>query len=90
MAERCFHIFDRRKNGRATRGCVCCDEGIVFVGRKGGDIWLQYWIWPAGAAHFLELAKIFVFLASDDASYLTGEVYGATEDEPLMRATKIQ
>jgi hypothetical protein len=32
----------------------------------------------------IELAKIFVFLASDDASYLTGEVYGATEDEPLM------
>ncbi len=26
----------------------------------------------------IELAKIFVFLASDDASYATGEVYGAT------------
>jgi hypothetical protein len=24
------------------------------------------------------LAKIFVFLASDEASYVTGEVYGAT------------
>lgn len=26
----------------------------------------------------VELAKIFVFLASDDASYVTGEVFGAT------------
>jgi hypothetical protein len=26
----------------------------------------------------IELAKIFVFLASDDATYITGEVYGAT------------
>jgi NAD(P)-dependent dehydrogenase (short-subunit alcohol dehydrogenase family) len=26
----------------------------------------------------VELAKIFVFLASDDATYITGEVYGAT------------
>jgi hypothetical protein len=26
----------------------------------------------------IELAKIYVFLASDDASYVIGEVYGAT------------
>jgi NAD(P)-dependent dehydrogenase (short-subunit alcohol dehydrogenase family) len=26
----------------------------------------------------IELAKIFVFLASEDASYISGEIYGAT------------
>jgi len=26
----------------------------------------------------IELAKIFVFLASEDASYVSGEIYGAT------------
>jgi NAD(P)-dependent dehydrogenase (short-subunit alcohol dehydrogenase family) len=26
----------------------------------------------------IELAKLFVFLASEDASYVTGEVFGAT------------
>jgi NAD(P)-dependent dehydrogenase (short-subunit alcohol dehydrogenase family) len=30
------------------------------------------------AAQPAELAPIFVFLASDQASYVTGEVYGAT------------
>ena len=26
----------------------------------------------------VELARVFVFLASDDASYVSGEIYGAT------------
>jgi hypothetical protein len=26
----------------------------------------------------IELARVFVFLASDDASYVSGEIYGAT------------
>jgi NAD(P)-dependent dehydrogenase (short-subunit alcohol dehydrogenase family) len=30
------------------------------------------------AAQPVELAPIFVFLASDEASYVAGEVYGAT------------
>ena len=30
------------------------------------------------AAQPAELAPIYVFLASDEASYITGEVYGAT------------
>jgi NAD(P)-dependent dehydrogenase (short-subunit alcohol dehydrogenase family) len=36
------------------------------------------------AAQPREMAPIFVFLASDEASYVTGMVYGATGGEPLM------
>jgi NAD(P)-dependent dehydrogenase (short-subunit alcohol dehydrogenase family) len=38
----------------------------------------------ARAAQPRELAPIFVLLASDEASYVTGMVYGATGGEPLM------
>jgi NAD(P)-dependent dehydrogenase (short-subunit alcohol dehydrogenase family) len=36
------------------------------------------------AAQPAELAPIFVFLASDQASYVTGEVYGATGGQMPM------
>lgn len=31
----------------------------------------------------IEVAKVFVFLASDDASYVTGHVYGVTGGEEM-------